>query len=284
MQVFKKKKLLSNWISLQRSQNMQIGFVPTMGALHEGHLSLVKESKKANSITVVSIFVNPTQFDKKEDLERYPKTIKKDIEILKSVSCDVVFIPSVKEMYTSKITSKTYFFDGIENEMEGRFRKGHFDGVATIVQAFLEIVTPHKTYFGEKDFQQLQIVKKLVEKENINVQIIGCPIFREQDGLAMSSRNVRLTNVQRQAVPFIYKTIQKAASLSLTKSIVEVKSFVKKEFNKNSILDLEYFTIANEKTLKETTSINKGNNYRAFIAVNVGQVRLIDNISIPINK
>lgn len=279
MQIFKKKSALIRCLSLLKDKNMQIGFVPTMGALHKGHQSLVEKSKENNDFTVVSIFVNPTQFNNTEDLKKYPKTLEEDLKLLKNINCDIVFIPSVEEIYAQNVISKSYSFDGIENQMEGEFRKGHFDGVATIIQTFFEIINPNNAYFGEKDFQQLQVVKKLVEKENISVKVVGCPIYREKDGLAMSSRNVRLSKEQREEAPFIYQTLKKAVSFSKTKAIKEIYEFVKNEFDTTS-LDLEYFTIAEESTLIEVSEINFTKKSRAFIAVNAGSVRLIDNLSL----
>ena len=284
MQVFKKKNALINCLSILKQENKQIGFVPTMGALHKGHLSLLEESIKNNDISVVTIFVNPTQFNKPEDLEKYPKTLENDLKLLNSVHCDIVFIPSVEEIYAKNVLSRSYFFDGIEHQMEGRFRDGHFDGVATIVQAFFEIVKPNRAYFGEKDYQQLQVVKKLAEKENLPVKVIGCPIFRENDGLAMSSRNARLSENQRKASPLIYQTLRKACNLINTKEIADIYTFVKEEFDKNELLELEYFTIADEESLQEVNSFKTGKKHRAFIAVNAGNVRLIDNIFLPIKK
>jgi pantoate--beta-alanine ligase len=279
MQIFDKKNALIHCLSLLKEKNKHIGFVPTMGVLHKGHQSLVEKSIENNDFTVVSIFVNPTQFNKEEDLKKYPKTLEADLALLKNVGCDFVFIPSVEEIYDQHVVSKSYFFDGIENQMEGEYRTGHFDGVATIVQAFFEIIKPNTSYFGEKDFQQLQVVKKLAEIENLPVDVIGCPIFRENDGLAMSSRNVRLTKEQRAEVPFIYQTLKKAVSLTKIKSVKEIYEFVKNEFATTS-LDLEYFTIAEEITLEEVLEINLGKKTRAFIAVNAGAIRLIDNLSI----
>jgi pantoate--beta-alanine ligase len=284
MQVFEKKSALINCLSLLKEKNMQIGFVPTMGALHKGHQSLVEESNKNNDITVVSIFINPTQFNNPEDLKKYPKTVEKDLELLRKSNCDIIFIPSVEEIYATKVISKLYSFDGLEHQMEGKFRTGHFDGVATIVQAFLKIIQPSVAYFGEKDFQQLQIVRKLVEKENIPVAIIGCPIYRENDGLAMSSRNIRLSKEQRKSSPFIYQTLKKVELLFRTKSISEINAFVEKEFQSVSQLELEYFTIAKESTLIEAIKTDSTHNYRAFIAVFAGKIRLIDNLSLTINK
>ena len=283
MQIFEKKNGLISCLSLLKEKNKQIGFVPTMGALHKGHISLVEKSIENNDFTVVSIFVNPTQFNKEEDLIKYPKTLEADLDLLKNAGCDFVFIPSVKEIYNQNVVAKSYVFGGIEHQMEGEFRTGHFDGVATIVQAFFEIIKPNNSYFGEKDFQQLQVVKKLSEQENLEVNVAGCPIYREKDGLAMSSRNLRLSKEHRKIVPLIYQTLQKAITLAKTKSVLEIYAFVKNEFAKTT-LDLEYFTIAEETTLKEVSEINFSKKNRAFIAVNAGAVRLIDNLAISENS
>jgi pantoate--beta-alanine ligase len=280
MHIFKKKDALKHCLSLVKQKNKQIGFVPTMGALHHGHLSLVDFSNKENDITIVSIFVNPTQFNKPEDLEKYPKTLEKDLELLEKSGCDIVFTPTIEEIYSDNVNSKSYSFDGIEHQMEGKFRPGHFDGVATIIQAFFEIISPTKSYFGEKDFQQLQVVKKMTEKENIRVSVIGCPIFREKDGLAMSSRNIRLSETQRNAAPFIYQTLKKAVDLSKFKTIKEVSLFVENEFKNHSVLELEYFTIAEENSLVTPKIINPKEKNRVFIAVFADKIRLIDNLSI----
>ncbi|MDD3720976.1 MAG: pantoate--beta-alanine ligase [Lutibacter sp.] len=257
-----------------------IGFVPTMGALHEGHLSLVEKAKKENDIVVVSIFVNPTQFDNIEDLINYPKNIDKDLSLLKSAHCDIVFTPTPEEIYANNIQSQSFDFDGLELQMEGKFREGHFNGVGTIVERFFEIVKPHKAYFGEKDFQQLQIVKKLVEKHKISTKIISCPIHREKDGLAMSSRNTRLTKEQRAAAPFIYETLNKAKIQFTTKNASEVSKWVENEFKNHPLFTLEYFEIADEETLLPVETKVSTKNYRAFIAIFAGKVRLIDNISL----
>ena len=280
MIVFDKKQELNSFLKAEKAKNKSIGFVPTMGALHKGHLSLVKQAKENNDLVVVSIFVNPTQFDKKEDLENYPVTLDNDKELLSSVDCDVVFIPSVSEIYGDKTEATSFDFGGLENEMEGKFRKGHFNGVGTIVKGLFEIVIPDNAYFGEKDFQQLQIIKKMVAKHNLPVTIIGCDIFRENDGLAMSSRNTRLTKEQRAESPFIYKTLKKVQKKFNEENIDEIEQWVTKEFQKNEILKLEYFTIADEETLKPAENKNSSNKYRAFIAVFAGKIRLIDNISL----
>ncbi|QTD36552.1 pantoate--beta-alanine ligase [Polaribacter batillariae] len=278
MKKFNDKKALKHCLLEYKNKNKSIGFVPTMGALHKGHLSLIKKAKEKNDVVVVSIFVNPTQFDNVEDLKKYPKTLKNDIKLLESVSCDVLFSPSVEEIYADKIVSKKFIFDGLEHQMEGKFREGHFDGVGTIVNALFEIIEPNKAYFGQKDFQQLQIIKKMVKKKNLAIKIKGCPIFREKDGLAMSSRNVRLSKEQREIAPFIFKTLKKVRKKFGTKSVSEINEWVENQFKKQPLLELEYFTIAEEKTL-ETAQIKESNKkYRAFIAVFAGKIRLIDNI------
>lgn len=278
MLVFAKIKSLQQKIkSLKKGTS--IGFVPTMGALHQGHLSLIEQAKRENDLVVVSIFVNPTQFDKKEDLINYPKTIDKDLSLLKAVFCDIVFTPSAEEIYSNSIQSSSFSFDGLEHQMEGKFRDGHFDGVGTIVKRLFEIVKPHKSYFGEKDFQQLQIIRKMVQKNHIPVKIIGCPIYREDDGLAMSSRNERLTKEHRAVAPFIYATIKQAKKEFGTKNELEVIAWVENEFKKQPLLALEYFEIADEDTLQSIQNREEKQKYRAFIAVFAGEIRLIDNIS-----
>jgi len=257
-----------------------VGFVPTMGALHKGHLSLIKQAKLENDVVVVSIFVNPTQFDKKEDLVNYPNTLKEDLLLLKSVDCDIVFTPNPKEIYGENVKAKTFDFDGLEFQMEGKYRNGHFNGVGTIVKRLFEIVTPTNAYFGEKDFQQLQIIKKLVEKHKIAITIIACKIFRESDGLAMSSRNLRLSKNYRLAAPFIYKTLLKVKDLFGTKNVEEIVNWVENEFKNHPLLNLEYFEIADEKTLKPAKKTTSNKKYRAFVAVFAGKIRLIDNISL----
>ncbi|WP_372766370.1 pantoate--beta-alanine ligase [Lutibacter sp.] len=274
-------KIISVQQKIESLKNVTtIGFVPTMGALHEGHLSLVEKAKKENDIVVVSIFVNPTQFDNADDLINYPKTIDKDLSMLKSSNCDIVFTPTPEEIYANDIQSQSFDFDGLEFQMEGKFREGHFNGVGTIVERLFEIVEPHKAYFGEKDFQQIQIIRKMVEKRNLPVKVIACPIHREKDGLAMSSRNIRLTKEQRASAPFIYKTLKKAKAEFGTKNALEVVKWVESEFKNHPLFNLEYFEIADEDTLLPVETKNITKKYRAFIAVFAGKVRLIDNISL----
>ena len=280
MIIFTEKHALKVYLSTLKAQDKTIGFVPTMGALHQGHLSLIKQAQQKNDVVIVSIFVNPTQFDNKEDLVKYPITLESDTKLLKSISCDVLFHPSVEEIYQENIVSENFDFDGLEHQMEGKFRDGHFNGVGTIVKTLFEIVEPDKAYFGQKDFQQFQIIKKMVEKHQLNLKIKGCKIFREKDGLAMSSRNTRLTKEQREIAPFIYKTLKKAKKKFTTENVEKVNEWVENQFKKEPLLELEYFTIADENTLETINKKESGKKYRAFIAVFAGEIRLIDNIQL----
>jgi pantoate--beta-alanine ligase len=280
MQLINTKKGLKSYLS-SIEKTRTIGLVPTMGALHLGHISLVKKSVEENDHTLVSIFVNPTQFNNKADLEKYPSTLDSDMALLKEVTHEiVVFAPSTSEMYSGGITSKTYDFEGLDNVMEGEFRKGHFDGVGTIVEKLLRLISPTRAYFGEKDFQQLQIIKKLVKKTELPIEIIGCPIVREANGLAMSSRNERLGVAQRQEAAFIYKTLKAAKNKFGTKSANFVMDWVKRQFKTQPNLELEYIKIADVDQLKPVKRKNRKVKYRAFVAVYAGDVRLIDNIAL----
>ena len=281
MYIFTNKADLNKHLQSICSYNSTTGFVPTMGALHEGHLSLLKKALSENEVVIISIFVNPTQFNNPEDLAKYPRTLENDVEKIKTISDKIIiYAPTVDDIYSGNTKSEHYNFDGLENQMEGKFRTGHFDGVGTVVKRLFEIVKPTNAYFGEKDFQQLQIVKKLVEKEKISVKIIGCPIFRERNGLAMSSRNERLSGEERQKAAIIYKTINEAKTLFGTKSAKEVSDFVTKTFKKHPDFELEYFEIADENALLTCKRKNKNKIYRAFIAVFVNKIRLIDTISL----
>jgi len=257
-----------------------LGLVPTMGALHEGHLSIVNRAKKENDYVVVSIFVNPTQFDKEEDLLKYPNTVETDLKLLEDLQCDFVFMPKIEEIYADNVVSDSFDFDNLDKVMEGAFRKGHFDGVATIVKKLFNITHPNNAYFGEKDFQQLQIIKKMVEIESIPIQIIACEIYREDDGLAMSSRNLRLSPKQRNAAPLIHKTLLQSIELIHQKKIDFIKTFVENNMKRNEFLELEYFEIADIETLIPATEIIPDKKYRAFIAAFAGPIRLIDNIAL----
>jgi pantoate--beta-alanine ligase len=281
MPVFYEKVALMDYLSSIKTTNSTIGFVPTMGALHEGHQSLMRQSTKENDRTVVSIFVNPTQFNNPEDLAKYPRNLEEDVSKISSVNSNIIiYAPSVDDIYEGKTLSQPFDFDGLENKMEGKFRPGHFDGVGTIVKRLFEIVNPTNAYFGEKDFQQLQIVKKMTQKSNLKVNIIGCPIFRETNQLAMSSRNERLTLQERKEAAIIYKTLETAKTKFKSESAAKITDWVKAAFEKNTSFTLEYFEIAEETTLSTCLRKNKNKKYRAFIAVFVNNIRLIDTISL----
>lgn len=281
MHVFKFKKDLDALLQSEPYLKKAIGFVPTMGALHKGHVSLVKRAYHENEVVVVSIFVNPTQFDNQDDLDQYPATLENDLQQLAEVSNDIiVFVPTRENIYSGKIKSKSYNFNGLEKVMEGEFREGHFNGVATIVELLLTAVKPHKAYFGEKDFQQLQIIRKLVEMKKLPYEIIGCPIEREPSGLARSSRNERLSKATRQKAGFIHETLETAKSKFGTESATIIKEWAIEEFSKNPLFKLEYFEITDIDTLTPIIKKQKNRKYRAFIAVYAEEVRLIDNIAL----
>ncbi|MFK7747945.1 MAG: pantoate--beta-alanine ligase [Kordia sp.] len=281
MNIFYTQNTLKTFIETQKNEGKKIGFVPTMGALHKGHLSLVRNAMTDNDIVCVSVFVNPTQFDNATDLEKYPRTLDTDVALLKTLGKNIfVYAPSVEDIYNSDIISENFSFDGLEFEMEGKFRTGHFDGVGTIVKRLFEIVTPNNAYFGEKDFQQLMIIKKLASKYKIPVKVIGCKIFREASGLAMSSRNERLSTEARTESAFIYKTLLEAQKKFGTKSAKQVKEWVQNQFSKHPLLTLEYVEIANIKNLKTVKRKSKKETYRIFIAAFIENIRLIDNLAL----
>ncbi|CAH8281274.1 pantoate--beta-alanine ligase [Mariniflexile fucanivorans] len=282
MKIYTEKQQIVTAIDAFKDEKQTLGLVPTMGALHNGHLALVEKALKDNDKVVVSIFVNPTQFDNKEDLVKYPRTLDQDVKLLETLSKEhiLVYAPTVDDVYDGNTVSETFDFDGLEFEMEGKFRIGHFDGVGTIVKRLFDIVKPGNAYFGEKDFQQLAIIKKLVEKHHIPVNIIPCPIYREPSGLAMSSRNTRLKPDYKEAAPFIYKTLEAAKMRFGTKSAIEVTQWVEKQFESHGLLKLEYFIIADTTTLKTVKRKLNKKSYRAFIAVYADDIRLIDNIAL----
>ena len=261
----------------QRNIGKTIGFVPTMGALHEGHLALMQQAKEENDLLVVSVFVNPIQFNKSSDLEKYPRNLEQDKKLLERVKCDILFAPTVEEMYPEPII-KEYDFGMLGKVMEGANRPGHFNGVAIVVKKLFDITIPNKAYFGEKDFQQLAIIKKLVAMEHLNLEIVPCPIVREFDGLAMSSRNERLTAQQRKNAPFIYKTLQQALKMTASKSVMEVKSWVENEFSSNDAFGLEYFEVGDAVDLQQVKDWKGTKNIMGFVVANMRNVRLIDNI------
>lgn len=281
MHILKEKQKLTSLLGTYRKKNLRIGFVPTMGALHQGHISLVEQALKLTDKVVLSIFVNPTQFDNQEDLKQYPRDLEKDLKSLQKFQEDIiVFSPLPSEIYGENIASEKFDFDGLELEMEGKFRKGHFDGVGTVVKKFLEIIEPEKAFFGEKDYQQLLIIKKLAEKLQLKTEIYGCPIDRESSGLARSSRNERLTASERADAAFLYRILQKVKEDFGTKSVLDITQEVRSKFKENGQFQLEYFEIADAESLKPVQEPKKDRKYRAFIAAFLGDIRLIDNIAL----
>lgn len=276
MHLFSKITDISQYVHTQRGNGLTIGFVPTMGALHEGHLSLVDRAKAENDIVIVSIFVNPIQFNNPDDLVKYPRDVDKDTTMLKKAGVDAVFTPSEDEMYPEPAIEQ-YEFGALGEVMEGAFRPGHFNGVAIVVHRLLNISQPHRAYFGEKDFQQLAIIKSMVKSQQLKIDIIGCPIHRESDGLARSSRNERLSASMREAAPFIYKQLLSIQQLAKSSTASELTQFIEKSFSNHPLLKLEYFSIANADTLQPVEGKIMENTY-GFIAVYAGDIRLIDNI------
>ncbi|NQX76444.1 pantoate--beta-alanine ligase [Gilvibacter sp.] len=272
---------LTQTLAPWRERGGKIGFVPSMGALHDGHGSLVAQALSENDCVVVSIFVNPTQFNNAADLEKYPRPFEQDLAFLKAIDPKiVVFAPEATELYQGEVQSKAYRFGPIASEMEGRHRPGHFDGVGTVLNLLFRAVEPTNAYFGEKDFQQLQIVRKLVELEKLPVNIIGCAIYRADNGLAMSSRNRRLTPEQLEAAPFIFKILKQAQKDFDKKSIPAIVREAEAAFAAHPILELEYFEIAGIHNLKTAYRKHPSNTYRAFVAAFAGEVRLIDNMGL----
>ncbi|MFB6317696.1 pantoate--beta-alanine ligase [Saccharicrinis sp. FJH54] len=254
-----------------------VGFVPTMGALHKGHLSLVECSLNDCGFTVVSIFVNPTQFNNPEDLKKYPRTLENDLKLLEPLGVDLVFNPEAEEMYPEPDT-RNFNFGPLESVMEGAHRPGHFNGVAQIVSKLFDAVQPDKAYFGEKDFQQLTIIKAMVREYNYKVEIVPCAIMREDDGLAMSSRNVRLTAEQRNSAVRISQALFKSRQLARTTDIDSVKKWVVDYINDDPELEVEYFEISDVNNLQPVASWHGHEQLIGCVAVFAGKIRLIDNI------
>lgn len=262
-----------------REKGAILGFVPTMGALHAGHLSLMQKCVSSDDVSIASIYVNPTQFNDKNDLQRYPRNLDHDCEMLREEGCSFVFTPTDREMYPEP--DRRIFDFGIMGEiMEGKHRPGHFNGVAQIVTRLFEAVEPDNAYFGQKDFQQLAIIRKLVNDLHYKINIVECPIIREPDGLAMSSRNILLTKEERESAPLIYQTLLQAKEQIRKQSISEIENFVKWSINKSSELELEYFQVVDGTTLEPIHEILPDIPVIACIAVYAGKVRLIDNVEL----
>ncbi len=277
MEIIKTVAELKDRLNDYRKGGKSVGFVPTMGALHKGHGELVNYSVKENDITVVSIFVNPTQFNNSNDLNLYPRTPERDYDLLEALRTDIIFTPSVNEIYP--VPDKRVFdFGRLDKVLEGEYRAGHFNGVAQVVSKLFSFVMPDKAYFGEKDFQQLAIVKQMVKQLNMTVEIIGIPIVREQSGLAMSSRNQRLTEEEKVTASAIYRVLKESVSMITEYSPEIISSRVVEELNSIPGLRVEYFSIVDSVSLETVTSWNSAESIVGCIAVFCGEVRLIDNI------
>ncbi len=278
MELIKTKAKLQKLIYEFKNEGKTIGLVPTMGALHNGHLQLVKRCVKENDVCIVSIFVNPTQFNDKNDLAKYPRTLEADAKLLEANNCFAIFAPEVDEIYNNNELISTFEFDfnGLDKVMEGKFRPGHFNGVVQIVGKLFELSTPDKAYFGEKDFQQLAIIRHLVKVKKYPIEIVGCPIVREESGLALSSRNTLLSIDERQTATNIYKTLKE--SVDLQKTVIETINWVVEKLNSIDGLRVEYFEIVNGNTLQSVKDWNDANYIVGCITVFCGAVRLIDNI------
>lgn len=277
MKIVSSIKDLKNFLALEREKGKKIGLVPTMGALHAGHISLVKRCVAENDICVVSDFVNPTQFNDKHDLETYPRTLEADCALLEPVGCDYVFAPSVAEMYPEPDT-RVFDLGPVAAVMEGPRRPGHFNGVAQVVSKLFYIVEPDNAYFGEKDFQQIAVIREMVRQLNLPVHIVDCPIQREADGLALSSRNTRLTPEQRQKAPVIARTLKESTTFAPAKSVQEVIDFVVNTINQVPEMKVEYFEIVDGHTMQSIKNWSDTTYPVGCITVYCGEVRLIDNI------
>lgn len=277
MKIVSKIQDLKGYLAQERLNNRRIGFVPTMGALHAGHLSLVKRCVDENDICVVSVFVNPTQFNDKKDLETYPRTLEKDCELLQTAGCDYVFAQSVEEMYPEPDT-RVFDFGKVMQVMEGARRPGHFNGVAQVVSKLFYIVEPDNAYFGEKDFQQIAVIRAMVKQLGLSVKINDCPILREADGLAMSSRNTRLTPELRQKAPLIARTLKESTNFAPAKGVQEVIDYVVNTINQEPDMEVEYFEIVDGNTLESIKDWKDTDYPVGCITVYCGEVRLIDNI------
>ena len=275
MKVFESVKELR--AELDKAEQSGIGFVPTMGALHAGHRSLVERARRENGTVVVSVFVNPTQFNDKNDLKHYPRTPEADARLLEEAGADFVLMPSVEEIYPEEDT-RIFDFGQIDKVMEGATRPGHFNGVAQVVSRLFDIVRPARAYFGEKDFQQIAVIRAMVKQLNIPVTINACPIVREGDGLALSSRNTRLTPEQRQKAPLIARTLKESTTFVPGKSVQEVIDYVVNTINSDPVMEVEYYEIVDGNTLESIKNWSDTDYPVGCITVYCGEVRLIDNI------
>lgn len=278
MRVVKTILELKSLISGYKQENKTVGLVPTMGALHAGHKSLVDRARKENDIVVVSVFVNPTQFNNKQDLATYPRTEERDCALLEAAGCDVVFMPAVEEVYPEP-DNRQFDLGAVAEVMEGAHRPGHFNGVAQIVSKLFGFVEPDRAYFGEKDFQQIAVIRKMVQLEGFKLQIVACPIKREDDGLALSSRNVRLTAEQRQLAPNIYRVLKESCNFAKSHTVAETEKFVVDSLNALPQMEVEYYSIVDALTMRPVSDWADADSITGCITVYCGEVRLIDNIA-----
>lgn len=278
MRVVKTISELKSLISGYKQENKTVGLVPTMGALHAGHKSLVDRARKENDIAVVSVFVNPTQFNNKQDLVTYPRTEERDCALLEAAGCDVVFMPAVEEVYPEP-DNRQFDLGAVAEVMEGAHRPGHFNGVAQIVSKLFSFVEPDRAYFGEKDFQQIAVIRKMVQLEGFKLQIVACPIKREDDGLALSSRNVRLTAEQRQLAPNIYRVLKESCNFAKSHTVAETEKFVVDSLNALPQMEVEYYSIVDALTMQPVSDWADADSITGCITVYCGEVRLIDNIA-----
>jgi len=263
-----------------RNRNLQTGFIPTMGALHRGHISLVKTALEITDVAIVSIFINPPQFNDPDDLKKYPRTLDKDLKILEENKVDAVFVPGVREIYPQP-DKRQFHFGDLENVMEGRHRPGHFNGVAQVVSILFDMIDPDKAFFGQKDFQQLAIIRKLVKMLNLRTEIIACPVIREKNGLAMSSRNQLLSGEDREVARLIYETLKEVIQKKDELSPPDLAEWGKQRINAHPKLEVEYFEIVNTSDLQSVSEWEKGRTDIACTAVKINNVRLIDNMIFP---
>jgi len=284
MFIFQNIEQVNDYLHSEKTNNKSIGFIPTMGALHKGHISLIQKAKNENDTVVCSIFVNPLQFNDKEDFNKYPRHIENDIQYLESFNCcDAVFIPSEKEIYPDTESKKINInLNNLDKVFEGAKRPGHFHGVVVVVNRLFNIIKPHKAYFGEKDLQQVAVIKQLVKQLNHNIEIVVCPIVRDEKGLALSSRNTLLSASGKEKALLIYKSLNHALNLSKTKTVNEIKQIINNIFEeyKEQNIKLDYFDFVNPDTFETVDNLNHNNNIHAIIAAYIEKIRLIDNIKI----
>ena len=279
MQIIKNTSELKKYISIIEKDN-STGFVPTMGAIHQGHISLIEKCVQNNVHSICSLFVNPTQFNDESDYNKYPQRIEQDIKIIKKTNCKVVFIPTLKEMYPQKITSKKYNFGNLDNCLEGNYRPGHFNGVATIIEKLFHLIKPNNVFFGEKDFQQCCVIKKIINDKFNNINIIICKTVRDEKGLALSSRNSLLSKKEKEAAYLIYQNLIDVKKKYLNFSVQEIKNIICEKLNSNELIKVDYVDIRKKNNFEVVKNIDTESEKIILVAAKVGKIRLIDNITL----